>query len=136
MAATTTQAMGSLPSGLGICTTAPDIFYLPELVSRLHQSSDIEGQISRTILIFHDDLIQFCWYMRGGKCPVGHQFHAETSWRRSVKGKCSSRRLMAHSPSLGVAPSPLKFHSYCISKTHLRKNVANSTPRKGSRHHQ
>ncbi|TWW78372.1 myelin and lymphocyte protein-like [Takifugu flavidus] len=32
MAATTTQAMGSLPSGLGICTTAPDIFYLPELV--------------------------------------------------------------------------------------------------------
>lgn len=33
MAATTTQAMGSLPSGLGICTTAPDIFYLPELVS-------------------------------------------------------------------------------------------------------
>lgn len=33
MAATTAQAMGSLPSGLGICTTAPDIFYLPELVS-------------------------------------------------------------------------------------------------------
>ncbi|AWP14539.1 putative myelin and lymphocyte protein-like [Scophthalmus maximus] len=32
MAATTTQPMGSLPSGLGICTTAPDIFYLPELV--------------------------------------------------------------------------------------------------------
>lgn len=24
--------MGSLPSGLGICTTAPDILYLPELV--------------------------------------------------------------------------------------------------------
>lgn len=67
MAATTTQAMGSLPSGLGICTTAPDIFYLPELVSRLRQSSDLEGQISRTILIFHDDLIQFCQYMRGGK---------------------------------------------------------------------
>lgn len=65
MAATTTQAMGSLPSGLGICTTAPDIFYLPELVSRLYQSSDLGGQISRTILIFHDDLIQFCWYMRG-----------------------------------------------------------------------
>lgn len=33
MAATTAQAMGSLPSGLEICTTAPDIFYLPELVS-------------------------------------------------------------------------------------------------------
>ncbi|KAF6734465.1 Myelin and lymphocyte protein [Oryzias melastigma] len=32
MAATTAQAMGSLPSGLEICTTAPDIFYLPELV--------------------------------------------------------------------------------------------------------
>ncbi|XP_018550819.1 myelin and lymphocyte protein [Lates calcarifer] len=32
MAATTAQPMGSLPSGLGICTTAPDIFYLPELV--------------------------------------------------------------------------------------------------------
>ncbi|XP_035027708.1 myelin and lymphocyte protein [Hippoglossus stenolepis] len=33
MAATTIQPMGSLPSGLGICTTAPDIFYLPELIS-------------------------------------------------------------------------------------------------------
>ncbi|KAK7902110.1 hypothetical protein WMY93_018879 [Mugilogobius chulae] len=32
MAATTAQPMASLPSGLGICTTAPDIFYLPELV--------------------------------------------------------------------------------------------------------
>ncbi|KAM3606563.1 uncharacterized protein V6R79_018791 [Siganus canaliculatus] len=32
MAATTAQSMGSLPSGLEICTTAPDIFYLPELV--------------------------------------------------------------------------------------------------------
>nr|XP_019945501.1 PREDICTED: myelin and lymphocyte protein-like [Paralichthys olivaceus] len=32
MAATTTQPMGSLPSGLGICTTAPDVFYLPELI--------------------------------------------------------------------------------------------------------
>ncbi|CAN9499585.1 unnamed protein product [Ophioblennius macclurei] len=32
MAATTAQPMDSLPSGLGICTTAPDIFYLPELV--------------------------------------------------------------------------------------------------------
>ncbi|XP_026164360.1 myelin and lymphocyte protein-like [Mastacembelus armatus] len=32
MAATTAQPMGSLPSGLGICTTFPDIFYLPELV--------------------------------------------------------------------------------------------------------
>uniref|UniRef100_A0A3Q3W0T2 MARVEL domain-containing protein n=1 Tax=Mola mola TaxID=94237 RepID=A0A3Q3W0T2_MOLML len=29
---TNTSVMGSLPSGLGICTTAPDIFYLPELV--------------------------------------------------------------------------------------------------------
>lgn len=65
MAATANQAMGSLPSGLRICTTAPDIFYLPELVSRLHQSSNLEGQISRTIPIFYDDLIQFCWYIRG-----------------------------------------------------------------------
>lgn len=32
MAATTAQPMASLPSGLGICTTIPDIFYLPELV--------------------------------------------------------------------------------------------------------
>ncbi|XP_062286594.1 myelin and lymphocyte protein-like [Scomber scombrus] len=32
MAANSAQPMGSLPSGLGICTTAPDIFYLPELV--------------------------------------------------------------------------------------------------------
>ncbi|KAK2824542.1 hypothetical protein Q5P01_021717 [Channa striata] len=32
MAATTAQPGGSLPSGLGICTTAPDIFYLPEMV--------------------------------------------------------------------------------------------------------
>ncbi|XP_058507900.1 myelin and lymphocyte protein-like [Solea solea] len=27
-----TQSMGTLPSGGGICTTVPDIFYLPELV--------------------------------------------------------------------------------------------------------
>ncbi|XP_031734329.1 myelin and lymphocyte protein-like [Anarrhichthys ocellatus] len=33
MAATTAQPTGSLPSGLGICTAAPDVFYLPELVS-------------------------------------------------------------------------------------------------------
>lgn len=33
MAATTAQSMGSLPSGVGICTTMPDILYLPELVS-------------------------------------------------------------------------------------------------------
>ncbi|XP_020494734.1 myelin and lymphocyte protein [Labrus bergylta] len=32
MAATTAQPMGSLPSGKGICTTAPDVFYIPELV--------------------------------------------------------------------------------------------------------
>ncbi|XP_017287992.1 mal, T cell differentiation protein b [Kryptolebias marmoratus] len=32
MAATTAQSMGTLPSGVEICTTAPDIFYLPELV--------------------------------------------------------------------------------------------------------
>ncbi|XP_076016477.1 myelin and lymphocyte protein-like [Genypterus blacodes] len=32
MAATTAQPLGNLPSGLGICTTAPDIFYLPEMV--------------------------------------------------------------------------------------------------------
>ncbi|XP_034041407.1 myelin and lymphocyte protein-like [Thalassophryne amazonica] len=32
MATTTAHPMGSLPSGLGICTTAPDILYLPELV--------------------------------------------------------------------------------------------------------
>uniref|UniRef100_A0A8C6UDI7 Mal, T cell differentiation protein b n=1 Tax=Neogobius melanostomus TaxID=47308 RepID=A0A8C6UDI7_9GOBI len=30
--ATTAQPMSSLPSGAGICTTAPDILYLPELV--------------------------------------------------------------------------------------------------------
>ncbi|XP_029632455.1 myelin and lymphocyte protein [Salmo trutta] len=28
----TTATMGNLPSGLGICTTIPDILYLPELV--------------------------------------------------------------------------------------------------------
>ncbi|XP_062863119.1 myelin and lymphocyte protein-like [Trichomycterus rosablanca] len=32
MAAATAQSTGSLPSGLGVCTSAPDIFYLPELV--------------------------------------------------------------------------------------------------------
>ncbi|XP_028983668.1 myelin and lymphocyte protein-like [Betta splendens] len=32
MAATTAQPMGTLPSGVGICTTFPDLFYLPELV--------------------------------------------------------------------------------------------------------
>lgn len=31
--AATTASMGSLPSGLAICTTAPDVLYLPELVS-------------------------------------------------------------------------------------------------------
>lgn len=72
----------------------------------------------------------------GKKCPAGHEFCAETTWRRSLKVKCSSKSLVAHIPSLGVSPSPLKFHSYCISETHLSKNVANSTPRKGSRHPQ
>ncbi|XP_054655019.1 myelin and lymphocyte protein-like [Dunckerocampus dactyliophorus] len=33
MAATTTQSLGSLPSGLDICVTAPDMLYLPELVT-------------------------------------------------------------------------------------------------------
>ncbi|XP_061087212.1 myelin and lymphocyte protein-like [Conger conger] len=32
MAANTAQHMGNLPSGMGICTTIPDIFYIPELV--------------------------------------------------------------------------------------------------------
>ncbi|GAA6081114.1 myelin and lymphocyte protein-like, partial [Tachysurus ichikawai] len=31
MAAATAQTMANLPSGVGICTTAPEIFYLPEL---------------------------------------------------------------------------------------------------------
>ncbi|XP_061822049.1 myelin and lymphocyte protein-like isoform X1 [Nerophis lumbriciformis] len=33
MAATATQSLGSLPTGLGVCVTAPDMFYLPELVT-------------------------------------------------------------------------------------------------------
>lgn len=37
MAATTAQPMGSLPSGMEICTTAPDVLYLPELVSGQRQ---------------------------------------------------------------------------------------------------
>ncbi|KAK3563593.1 hypothetical protein QTP86_031826 [Hemibagrus guttatus] len=32
MAAATATAMANLPSGIGICTTAPEIFYLPELI--------------------------------------------------------------------------------------------------------
>ncbi|KAJ8366053.1 hypothetical protein SKAU_G00148840 [Synaphobranchus kaupii] len=32
MAANTAQHMGNLPSGMGICTTLPDLFYIPELV--------------------------------------------------------------------------------------------------------
>ncbi|XP_066552980.1 myelin and lymphocyte protein [Amia ocellicauda] len=32
MAAATAQPMGSLPSGVSVCTTLPDIFYLPELI--------------------------------------------------------------------------------------------------------
>ncbi|KAF5888435.1 myelin and lymphocyte protein-like, partial [Clarias magur] len=32
MAAATVQSMANLPSGIGICTTAPEIFYLPELI--------------------------------------------------------------------------------------------------------
>lgn len=34
--AAATQQISSLPSGLAICTTAPDILYLPELVRELH----------------------------------------------------------------------------------------------------
>ncbi|KAJ8002342.1 hypothetical protein DPEC_G00178880 [Dallia pectoralis] len=30
--ASTSATMGHLPSGMGICTTIPDIFYLPELI--------------------------------------------------------------------------------------------------------
>ncbi|KAM6972477.1 myelin and lymphocyte protein-like [Aplochiton taeniatus] len=30
--ASNTRTMGNLPSGVGICSTIPDIFYLPELV--------------------------------------------------------------------------------------------------------
>ncbi|KAF0027719.1 hypothetical protein F2P81_020460 [Scophthalmus maximus] len=45
MAATTTQPMGSLPSGLGICTTAPDIFYLPELMLMKLRSSLNPGEV-------------------------------------------------------------------------------------------
>ncbi|XP_061693822.1 myelin and lymphocyte protein-like [Syngnathoides biaculeatus] len=33
MAASTSQSTGSLPSGLAICVTLPDMFYLPELVT-------------------------------------------------------------------------------------------------------
>ncbi|XP_048863356.1 mal, T cell differentiation protein b [Brienomyrus brachyistius] len=32
MASTTAQSAGSLPSGLGVCTSTPDVFYLPELI--------------------------------------------------------------------------------------------------------
>lgn len=54
-AATTTQAMGSLPSGLGICTTVPDIFYLPELVSRAHRRGDLEGVLLADTLLGHEE---------------------------------------------------------------------------------
>ncbi|XP_061546755.1 myelin and lymphocyte protein-like isoform X2 [Phycodurus eques] len=33
MAATATRSVGGLPSGLAICMTPPDMFYLPELVT-------------------------------------------------------------------------------------------------------
>lgn len=75
MAASTTQAMGSLPSGLGICTTAPDIFYIPELVSWPRQSGDLEGGVFDE-LMFHDDAVRFCLYMCGKKFPAEHQFFA------------------------------------------------------------
>ncbi|KAJ8361591.1 hypothetical protein SKAU_G00181160 [Synaphobranchus kaupii] len=32
MAATTAEHVGNLPRGVGICTTAPDILYVPELI--------------------------------------------------------------------------------------------------------
>ncbi|KAG5855533.1 mal, T cell differentiation protein b [Anguilla rostrata] len=32
MAANTAQPMGNLPSGMGICSSLPDIFYIPELI--------------------------------------------------------------------------------------------------------
>lgn len=49
MAVATAQPMGNLPSGLGICTTAPDIFYLPELVSACNvvcNVSEIDNDLS------------------------------------------------------------------------------------------
>lgn len=68
-ATTTTQAMGSLPSGLGICTTVPDIFYLPELVSRAHRRGDLEGVLSADTLLGHEEATR----SNGKMCRSEHQ---------------------------------------------------------------
>lgn len=57
MAATRTQTMETLPSGLGICTTAPDILYLPELVS---VGTIAEGRAAD--LEAHQELFNFSFF--------------------------------------------------------------------------
>lgn len=96
MAATTTQTMESLPSGLGICTTVPDIFYLPELVSRPHQSGEPQGDLyirKYTARSWRYDTI--CWYV----CMSEHQ------WRReeSSRGRRARRRSSGWSSHLRIS---------------------------------
>lgn len=90
MAASTTQAMGSLPSGLGICTTAPDIFYVPELVSRPHQSGGLEEGVFDE-LMFHDDID--CTYL---SAYVWKEIPSRTSvlCRNVLEKKCEGKMCM------------------------------------------
>lgn len=58
MAATTAQPMGNLPSGLGICTTAPDIFYLPELVSVRQRTKQHQGSYEGIYYILDQYIVE------------------------------------------------------------------------------
>uniref|UniRef100_A0A7N6ADR7 Myelin and lymphocyte protein n=1 Tax=Anabas testudineus TaxID=64144 RepID=A0A7N6ADR7_ANATE len=75
MAATTAQPMGSLPSGLGICTTAPDIFYLPELMrlvwilvaaTRVIQPNPLGWVMFVSIFCFVGTTLWFFTFLCGG----------------------------------------------------------------------
>ncbi|XP_076852640.1 myelin and lymphocyte protein-like [Brachyhypopomus gauderio] len=65
MAAATAQAMGNLPSGIGICTTAPDMLFVPELVFGglvwiLVASTDVKPVIPQGWVMF---VSVFCFVM-------------------------------------------------------------------------
>lgn len=133
MAATTAQPMGNLPSGLGICTTAPDIFYLPEMVSGRHSKQHqgiYEGICSffdrylldvRIIWFLHFLLKWTSDYHKKRNIFLNVLVNPQINETYTVGGKV----FCGHMPDgEGEVPTS-QFHSYCICATNLRKNVAN-----------
>lgn len=101
--------MGSLPSGLGICTTAPDIFYLPELVSRPHQRGDPEGVKA---LVVHEDQIHSVQVRTSAKRLREENDHDHGTFSQSGRGSFT-------------------FHSWWNSEIRLRQKVSDCSLRKG-----